>query len=107
MTEQLVTSLLDQVSPNRSHRNPYHFITLSAQAHLCPLPLEVKPVYWDLDHALRLTPLPHLLVLGDRTEKFVKVYNGCVVTNPGSFSSDSSFVVYRPAERVVELSQLD
>ena len=31
------------------------------QAHLCPLPLHVRPVYWDLDHTLRLTPLPHLV----------------------------------------------
>ena len=82
-------------------------MSLLDQAHLCPLPLEVKPLFWDLDHSMRLTPLPHLLILGDRTEKFVHSYNGCVVTNPGSFSADSSFIVYRPAERVVELSQLD
>ena len=31
------------------------------QAHLCPLPLHVRPIYWDLDHTLRLTPLPHLV----------------------------------------------
>lgn len=42
ITTQLVESLLDQ-------------------AHLCPLPLHAKPVYWELDYALRLFPLPHLV----------------------------------------------
>ena len=40
--QQLVESILDQ-------------------GHLCPLPLHVRPVYWDLDYTLRLSPLPHLV----------------------------------------------
>ena len=31
------------------------------QAHLCPLPLSVQPVYWDYDYALRLYPLPDVV----------------------------------------------
>lgn len=42
ITEQLVESILDQ-------------------AHLCPLPLTARPIHWDLDYTLRLTPLPHLV----------------------------------------------
>ncbi len=42
-TEQLVQSLLEQ-------------------AHLCPLPSQTRPVVWNLDHALRLFPLPHLVI---------------------------------------------
>lgn len=42
ITEQLVESIIDQ-------------------AHLCPLPLSAKPVFWELDHSLRLFPLPHLV----------------------------------------------
>lgn len=45
ITEQLVSSILEQ-------------------GHLCPLPLHVRPIYWDLDYTLRLTPLPHLVRLG-------------------------------------------
>lgn len=45
ITEQLVESLLDQ-------------------AHLCPLPLRARPVHWELDHTLRLFPLPHLVRTG-------------------------------------------
>jgi hypothetical protein len=42
ITEQLVQSVLDQ-------------------AHLCPLPLHAKPIYWELDYTMRLFPLPHLV----------------------------------------------
>lgn len=32
--------------------------TLCDQSHLCPLPVTVKPIYWNYDHAMRLYPLP-------------------------------------------------
>ena len=35
--------------------------TILDQGHLCPLPLHVKPIYWDLDYTLRLSPLPQLV----------------------------------------------
>lgn len=73
------------------------------QAHLLPLPLTVAPVYWELDHTLRLTPLPHLMVLADRLEAYEYEYKGCVVINPGSFATNHSFAVYRPAIQRVEL----
>lgn len=44
ISEQLVESLLDQ-------------------AHLCPLPLHARPIHWELDHVMRLFPLPHLVSL--------------------------------------------
>ena len=43
--------------------------TLVQQAHLAPLPLSQAPVFWEHDHALRLYPAPHCVVLGDRTEQ--------------------------------------
>jgi DNA polymerase epsilon subunit 2 len=46
VTEQMVESILDQ-------------------AHLCPLPAVASPVHWELDHALRLVPLPHLVSHAD------------------------------------------
>jgi DNA polymerase epsilon subunit 2 len=42
VVEQLVMSILDQ-------------------AHLSPLPLHARPIHWELDHAMRLFPLPHLV----------------------------------------------
>jgi len=32
--------------------------TILDQAHLAPLPLAVRPILWDYDHALRLYPMP-------------------------------------------------
>lgn len=32
--------------------------TICDQSHLCPLPISVKPVFWNYDHAMRLYPLP-------------------------------------------------
>ena len=52
--QQLVESILDQ-------------------GHLCPLPLHVRPVYWDLDYTLRLSPLPHL-VRQTHTHKHTHTY---------------------------------
>lgn len=88
--------------------------TVLDQAHLAPLPLTVRPVLWDYDHALRLYPMPttvsvpspppnrHLegptrctdlsaplvaqLVLADSFEPYKLVYERCLVFNPGSFN---------------------
>jgi DNA polymerase epsilon subunit 2 len=90
--------------------------TVLSQAHLLPLPLDARPIYWDMDHALRLTPLPHLLVLADHVDQYQYSFKGddenntesegCQALNPGSFSSDFSFVVYYPASKAVEFSKV-
>ncbi len=77
---------------------------LFLQAHLLPLPLQAKPIYWELDHALRLSPLPDLLVLADQMEHYHHVLGSTHAINPGSFTSDFSFIVYRPHSREIELS---
>lgn len=107
--------------------------TLLDHGHLCPLPLTSRPIYWELDYTLRLFPLPDLVrdfgflslhcathsrlltdivaflqvVLADSSEQYMCEHEGCVAANPGSFSSDSSFIVYRPALRTVEFSRID
>lgn len=79
--------------------------TILDQAHLVPLPLICQPVYWAFDHALRLYPPPTCVVLGDQHEFYnYKYEQDSRVVNPGDFSSDFSFVVYRPAERVFDYS---
>ena len=35
--------------------------TMLSQAHLCPLPLHVRPIYWSFDAALRIYPVPDLV----------------------------------------------
>ncbi len=81
--------------------------TLLEQSHLCPLPLTTRPVHWNTEHALRLYPLPDLLVLGDRVEHFNWSHYGCSCVNPACFALDQSFVVYHPASGKVDFSRVD
>lgn len=81
--------------------------TLLSQAHLCPLPLHSRPVYWQFDHALQLHPLPDLVVVGDKCDPFTVVSGDVTVTNTGSFlRSDFEFKVYVPASGTVEDSKI-
>lgn len=79
--------------------------TLVQQAHLTPLPIQQTPVYWEHDHALRLYPAPHCVILGDRTEQqALAKFEDTDFANPGCFADDGSFAVYIPATRAVEFS---
>ncbi|KAG9130326.1 hypothetical protein Leryth_004313 [Lithospermum erythrorhizon] len=80
--------------------------TITHQSHLCPLPLSVQPIIWSYDHCLHLYPTPHTIVLGDRSEQKAFKYAGTTCFNPGSFSKDSTFIVYRPSTGEVELSAI-
>ena len=70
--------------------------TVLSQGHLCPLPLSVEPVCWNLDHCLSLSPLPHLVAVGDISEGFVHRFeeSDCICVNPGPFGRDRSFITY-------------
>lgn len=46
------------------------------------------------------------IVLGDKSEQKAFKYTGITCFNPGSFSSDSTFVAYRPCTQEVEFSAL-
>ncbi|XP_054263375.1 DNA polymerase epsilon subunit 2 isoform X2 [Macrosteles quadrilineatus] len=87
---------------------PDHFAkTVVAQAHLAPLPPCVCPVYWDHDHALRLYPLPDLVVVADQMKAFTTSHMNCSIINPGSFSKgEFGFKVYYPSSKTVEDSQI-
>ncbi|CAH0394578.1 unnamed protein product [Bemisia tabaci] len=81
-----------------------HFVlTILSQAHLSPVPLYNSPIYWDWDAALRIYPLPDVLVLADSIDSFSLKQSGVTVFNPGSFSaSNYEFKAYIPASRTVE-----
>ncbi|KAI8141350.1 DNA polymerase alpha/epsilon subunit B-domain-containing protein [Fennellomyces sp. T-0311] len=77
--------------------------TVIDQGHLCPIPLSVRPIFWAFDHALRLYPLPHALILADQCESFGMTYEGTHCVCPGSFpTSNFSWRTYYPATRVSE-----
>lgn len=94
--------------PTKSGNLPAHFVkTLLAQAHLCPLPLHVRPVYWQYDHALWLYPLPDLVVLGDKCDPFTETLSDCTVSNVGSFVKNGfEFKVYLPFSNTIEDSKV-
>ncbi|KAK9848386.1 hypothetical protein WJX84_000167 [Apatococcus fuscideae] len=78
-------------------------VTLLQQSHLCPLPLEKHPIYWQHDHALRLYPVPSAVILADSSTPAASfTFEGCVCFNPGSVKH-GSFAAYAPASREVEL----
>ena len=90
--------------PSDSESVPMHFIkTLQAQAHFCPLPLHVRPVYWAYDNALRIYPLPDMIICADKYDPYSIENNGCTFLNPGSFPrTEFSFKVYWPSTKEVE-----
>uniref|UniRef100_A0A9J8BFB5 DNA polymerase II subunit 2 n=1 Tax=Cyprinus carpio carpio TaxID=630221 RepID=A0A9J8BFB5_CYPCA len=87
---------------------PSHFVkTILSQGHLTPLPLYVCPVHWPYDYALRVYPVPDVIVFADKYDPFNVCNTDCLCINPGSFSrSGFSFKVYYPSNRTVEDSKL-
>ncbi|KAJ1833473.1 DNA-directed DNA polymerase epsilon, subunit B, partial [Coemansia sp. RSA 2703] len=81
--------------------------TVIDQGHLCPLPQRIRPIYWAYDHAMRLYPIPDVLILADRFDSYSINYESCHCINPGSFSSgDFSFFMYFPVSRTSQYSKI-
>lgn len=79
--------------------------TILDQAHLCPLPLQICPIYWNYSHALNLYPAPHLIVLGDSgDDQYQWKYEDSQVVCPGGFTTTGSFVVYSPWNKDIDFS---
>ena len=70
------------------------------------MPLAAQAVYWDFDSAMRLYDAPDVLVLADSSAQATVTCGDTQAVNPGSFSADGSFVVYLPAERSVQPSEV-
>ncbi|KAI5101927.1 DNA polymerase epsilon subunit 2, partial [Silurus meridionalis] len=83
---------------------PTHFVkSILSQGHLTPLPLYVSPVYWAYDYALRLYPVPDVVIFADKYDPFSISNSDCLCINPGSFPrSGFSFKVYYPSNRTAE-----
>lgn len=59
--------------------------TLICQATLAPLTPIAMPTYWDHDCALSLYPLPDVIVIGDPSQAFDTIQQGCTIINSVSF----------------------
>lgn len=83
--------------------------TICDQAHLAPFTRHERPVAWDYDQVMTLTPLPSLLCITDtEAPKFSVRYEECLVVNPGAFLNRkvAHWVEYVPAKKQVIERQL-
>ncbi|KAK6461237.1 DNA-directed DNA polymerase epsilon, subunit B [Scheffersomyces coipomensis] len=85
--------------------------TLLDQGHLQPFLKDLKLVNPDYDYALRIEPLPTILILNDvNFENFEVTYNGCKVINIARLLSPSSrkinFVEYTPSHKRFDFKEL-
>nr|XP_061798267.1 DNA polymerase epsilon subunit 2-like [Nerophis lumbriciformis] len=94
--------------PNANLDIPNHFVrTVLSQAHLAPLPLYVAPIFWAYDYALRVYPVPDVIVFADKYDPFSVTHVDCLCVNPGSFPrSGFTFKVYYPSSKTIEDSKL-
>jgi DNA polymerase epsilon subunit 2 len=98
---------LPALPPIGSEEPHNHLVkTLVDQAHLSPVPVTVTPVYWAQDHALRLFPLPDMVVVCGGGESWETEYMGCPFLNPGSFSRNRTFLIHQPAQRHSQFQQM-
>lgn len=106
MSKMLRNAILLKDDLEASDLQKHLVSTLLDQAHLCPLPPQVRPILWEYAHALRLYPMPSAvrchrpdmqLVLADKYDRFELTYEKCHVFNPGSFRGRACWTTYYPA----------
>ena len=66
--------------------------TILEQGHLIPCAANTTPVFWNMDHALRLYPLPAAVILGE-SDAFSHAIGDCHVVSPGNMVQ-GKFVKY-------------
>jgi DNA polymerase epsilon subunit 2 len=98
---------LEALPPLSSEEAYNHLVkTMVDQAHLSPVPVTVTPIYWMHDHALRLFPLPDVVVACDSSESWETEYLQAAFLNSGSFSKNQTFLMYRPNSRQHQFQQM-
>lgn len=76
--------------------------TILDQGTISPFPLSTRPLNWEYDFTLSLTPVPTAMILADPTSPAFKVtYQGCQVINPGLFIRDRQvhWIEFTPSSR--------
>ncbi|KAJ3613886.1 hypothetical protein NHX12_020130 [Muraenolepis orangiensis] len=69
--------------PTNSLDIPNHFVkTILSQGHLTPLPLYVSPVFWAYDYAMRVYPVPDVIIFADKYDPFSVTNADCLCVNP-------------------------
>ncbi|ODV94678.1 hypothetical protein PACTADRAFT_50540 [Pachysolen tannophilus NRRL Y-2460] len=83
--------------------------TILDQGHLSPFALNIRPITWDKDFYLTMSPLPTVLILTDVTcPSFDVTYEGCHTINPGKFMvrNHINYVEYTPSLKKAEFKQI-
>uniref|UniRef100_A0AAY4BST2 DNA polymerase epsilon subunit n=1 Tax=Denticeps clupeoides TaxID=299321 RepID=A0AAY4BST2_9TELE len=63
--------------------------------------------YWAYDYAMRVYPIPDVIVFADKYDPFSITNTDCLCVNPGSFlRSGFTFKVYYPSNKTIEDSKL-
>lgn len=86
--------------PSRIQESRKIVKTLLDQGNISPFATSIRPLIWDLDHALSLYPIPSTLIVCDTsTPRFDLTYNGCKAFNPGKFivGRYARYLEYRPS----------
>ncbi|GJD11328.1 DNA polymerase epsilon subunit 2 [Galdieria sulphuraria] len=80
--------------------------TLLDQGHLCPLPMDMQPVFWNHEQSLWLFPPPQFLVLGCGLESFQYTYGQTKCFGTGSFALEGFFLVYESKNQHIQICQI-
>jgi DNA polymerase epsilon subunit 2 len=120
ITDRLTKHMLLPLSKSQGVLEPHqHAVrTVIDQGHLLPLELSVAPIYWEYDHALRISPLPDVIVLAEANQApYLEVRSfetrvgsvegdvedeskvtswKCSVVNPGDFVHKGNWAAYQP-----------
>lgn len=79
------------------------FKLLLEQGYCAPLPVEILPRAWNLDHVLDLFPPPDVLVVSECSIGRDQMVTNCLCVNAGSFAmANSSFALIYPLLNRVE-----
>ncbi|GJQ15032.1 hypothetical protein GpartN1_g6823.t1 [Galdieria partita] len=81
--------------------------TLLDQGHLCPLPIDIQPVFWHHEQSLWLFPPPQLLFLGCGLKPFQYTYGETQCFGTGSFALEGFFLVYESANQHIQVCQIE
>ncbi|TSW08324.1 DNA polymerase epsilon subunit 2 [Bagarius yarrelli] len=101
LVSKMCRNCLRPPSPNLDI--PNHFVkTILSQGHLTPLPLYVSPVYWAYDYALRVYPVPDVVIFADKYDPFC-ISNSDFQDNEELVASEV-LVVDKVTHHTIELS---
>ena len=78
--------------------------TVLQQSHLCPLPLEGQPVYWQHDAALQLYPVPDALIIADSAPMAAHTFAACACMNPVSPGFSGYLAPSQTIERCLQMA---